>query len=336
MPSLQKAWYQKQRWVYLLAPLSALFWLISSLRRLAFAYGLKSVSHSRLPVIVVGNIGIGGNGKTPLSLSLIDYLQSIGHVTAVLSRGYGGSQTEFPYLVSQQCRAELVGDEPALIAKRNHGIVVIDPKRSRGAKFIETQTAATVIICDDGLQHYALARDIELCVLDKRGLGNGYLLPMGPLREGAWRLKTVDACVLNANTQEQSLRAHLGNIQTPMFNMQLQASVWVNLRTKEKRTISQFNVKAESTIAMAGIGDPNRFFDTLETMGIHTKEKKPYPDHYQFEKSDIVDNYTLLMTEKDAVKCYDFAHEDCWYLQVDATLPQQFFEFIHNKLKDFH
>lgn len=332
MRALQNAWYSHKRWIWLLAPFAALFWLLSSLRRFAFAHGLKTVSHAELPIIVVGNIGIGGNGKTPLSLALIDYLKSIGHTPAVLSRGYGGAQKTFPYLVSKACEASLVGDEPALLAKRDNNIVVIDPIRSRGAQYIQEHTLATIIICDDGLQHYALARTIELCVLDKRGLGNGYLLPMGPLREGAWRLQSVDACVLNDNNNATALRKRLANVSSPMFNMQLVPSMWVNLRSGQKCALADFSVNSNSCVAIAGIGDPQRFFTTLDELGIQTKENKPFPDHHHFSRADIVQNYTVLMTEKDAVKCYDFAHDDCWYLQVDANLPKPFYDFIRQKL----
>lgn len=330
--SLQNAWYSKQKWVWILAPFTFLFWCISSLRRAAFKLGLKRIKHSRLPVIIVGNISVGGNGKTPVTLALVEYLQSQGHIPAVLSRGYGGTQTTFPHLLTEHCEPIIVGDEPALMAKRLNCPIVIDPKRARGSEFIEQHTNATVIICDDGLQHYALARSIELCVLDKRGVGNGYLLPMGPLREGAWRLNSVDACILNANEDESALTSNLSLVSSPVFSMALKATKWVNVSTNEQMSINAFSLAGKNVAALAGIGDPKRFFSTLHNLGIVPNKEIALPDHHHFQASDIPSGYTVLMTEKDAIKCANIAHSDCWYLQVNAILPATFYAFLQTKL----
>lgn len=336
LKTLQQAWYSGTKWVWCLAPLSALFWVLSSFRRLLFSLGFWSSREAKIPVVVVGNIGIGGNGKTPLVLALVQNLVEKGYSPAVLSRGYGGKQTQFPYIVNKNDAAQLVGDEPALIVKRNNTLLVIDPVRARGVEFIENNTNANVIICDDGLQHYAMKRDIELCVLDKRGVGNGYLLPMGPLREGVWRLNTVDAVINNIgfDTPKRILGVDPKKIVND-FEMSLHAMRWVNVKSTETKTAAEFKRELEQktkegaqVCALAGIGDPKRFFDTLTKMAIKTDKQTAFADHYQFAEHDLPSQAMLLMTEKDAVKCIEFAHENCWYLEINALLPDAFFELI--------
>ena len=333
---LQQAWYSETKWVWCLAPLSILFWALSSLRRLLFSLGFLSSSGANIPVVVVGNIGIGGNGKTPLVLALVQRLVEKGYSPAVLSRGYGGSQTQFPYIVNIDDPAQLVGDEPALIAKRENILLVIDPVRARGVEFIQNNTNANVIICDDGLQHYAMKRDLELCVLDKRGVGNGYLLPMGPLREGVWRLKTVDAVVKNIGFDAAQDNAIVSSKETlKYFEMCLCAMRWVNVKSNKSKSLDEFKLELEQkqkeglhVNALAGIGDPKRFFDTLTTMAINTDTQTAFADHYPFSANDLPTQNMVLMTEKDAVKCTRFAHENCWYLEINAILPDAFFELI--------
>jgi tetraacyldisaccharide 4'-kinase len=297
-----------------------------------------------IPVVVVGNIGIGGNGKTPLVLALLNALRLRGYTPAVLSRGYGGNQSGFPYKVNVNDAAELVGDEPALIIRREQCILVIDPIRARGVKFIAQNTQADVVICDDGLQHYAMKRDVEICVLDKRGVGNGYLLPMGPLREGKWRLAQVDAIVHNIGFVEHH-ESKMPNSGPTLnnFEMGLRPACWVNINSKEERSLDDFLLSlAQSNrkimiTALAGIGDPKRFFDTLESMKINVDRAIGFADHHQFAKSDIPQAGWVLMTEKDAVKCVAFAHTDTWYLRIDAKLSDAFYALIedgiHTKAK---
>lgn len=341
---LQEAWYNNHHWVWLLAPITLLFYLISACRRLFFRLGILASSKANVAVIVVGNIGIGGNGKTPLVIALVKQLRRRGYSPAVLSRGYGGQQSEFPYLVGNNDTASLVGDEPALIFQREDVTTVIDPRRARGVQYIEQNTSANVIICDDGLQHYAMARDLELCVLDKRGIGNGFLLPMGPLREGKWRLATVNAIIQNIGFDPQKLNAK-DSVSTleanaslpPFYNMRLEPSSWVNVNTKQTLDLSEFkSVLANNELpltAIAGIGDPKRFFDTLSAMGIQTHENIAKPDHHAFNKHDIPRSEIVLMTEKDAIKCRHFAHENTWYLRIDADIDDEFFTLIENTVK---
>lgn len=338
---LQKAWYSNNKWVWCLAPLSFMFWLLSACRRVLYIIGILPTKSADIPVIVVGNIGIGGNGKTPLVLALVEYLSAQGYAPAVLSRGYGGQQSQFPYQVKNADSAMLVGDEPALIAKRKNTTVVIDPVRARGVQFITCNTKANVVICDDGLQHYAMDRDIELCVLDKRGIGNGYLLPMGPLREGVWRLDSVNAVINNFGFSDVNETKTLNANNKPSnYAMTLQAISWVNIKSNESVSLLDFEVLLEQAKqdgaqidALAGIGDPKRFFGTLDEMKISTKRQIAFADHHPFVENDIPARSIVLMTEKDAVKCVTFAHENCWYLKINAHLTKPFFTYIEKGIE---
>ncbi|MFT6269870.1 MAG: tetraacyldisaccharide 4'-kinase [Alphaproteobacteria bacterium] len=337
---LQHAWYTDKKWVWCLFPFTVLFCLLSSARRFFFRVGVLPSKGAAIPVVVVGNIGIGGNGKTPLVLALLKALRLRGYTPAVLSRGYGGNQSNFPYLVSDEDTAKLVGDEPALITKREQCILVIDPIRARGVDFIEQNTGADVVICDDGLQHYAMKRDIEICVLDKRGLGNEYLLPMGPLREGKWRLQKVDATVHNIGfTEHNESNNPESDSDLNSFKMALQPACWVNVHTQEEKSLGDFtsdivsqNGKVSIT-ALAGIGDPKRFFDTLDSMKIKLDKAIGFPDHHQFIEDDIPKTGWVLMTEKDAVKCLGISHINTWYLRIDAVLCNKFYTLIEDGIE---
>jgi tetraacyldisaccharide 4'-kinase len=197
-----KIWYQTlwYHWpiLLLLSPLAGFFWLLSALRRKLFLLGIKSSEKLPVTIIVVGNISVGGNGKTPLVIELAQWLRQQGYHPGVLSRGYGGKSKHYPLSVNTSSDAAVVGDEPVLMRQHLACPMVVDPQRSRGAKMLHQQFKCDVIICDDGLQHYALQRDIEIVVMDgKRRCGNGFLLPVGPLREGQWRLKSVDFVIVN-------------------------------------------------------------------------------------------------------------------------------------------
>lgn len=339
--TLQKWWYNNNLLVWVLLPFTIIFWILSVLRRYAFKIGLKAQYKSKIPVIIVGNISVGGNGKTPVVIGLVEYFKDQGFTPAVLSRGYGGTQDTFPHVVTKNCLPSLVGDEPALIKNRLACEVIIDPKRDRACQYVETHTTANIIICDDGLQHYALGRDVELCVLDKRGVGNGFLLPMGPLRESAKRLNMVDILLLNTNDAQFQFMQNslLENLKSPAYQMSLKATHWVNLLSGEVIEMSNFanhtaaNIST-NVLAIAGIGDPNRFFDTLDELNMAYTEAKAYPDHYDYSQSDIPDDSIVLMTEKDAIKCKHFAHKECWFLKVEANIDNAFYANIHQKIKN--
>lgn len=322
-----KKWYAGHPLVWLLSPLSIVFWAVSSVRRLAYHYGLKNVYRSKANVIVVGNISVGGNGKTPVVLALAQYYKTKGIRVGILSRGYGGKSASYPRVVSETDDPSEVGDEPSLLASRSGVPVVIDPKRKRGADYLSHALNCELIICDDGLQHYALHRDVEVVVMDERLTGSGWLLPMGPLREGHWRLSTVDAIVHNrADAVLPTIDA--GN--TGQYCMTLAAGDIASIGC-DQRTLSLEEIKQKPVTAMAGIGSPERFFTQLTSMGVTLKNTLPFPDHYQFVKDDIPSG-RVIMTEKDAVKVNKFAHDDCWYLPVSARISADFFDKLNDTL----
>ncbi|XOV77582.1 MAG: tetraacyldisaccharide 4'-kinase [Aestuariibacter sp.] len=298
----------------------ALFALLSWLRRLAYRNGIYASHKMSVPVIVVGNISVGGNGKTPLVVYLCDLLRQQGYYPGVLSRGYGGKSRQYPLAVGAHTHSDEVGDEPLLIKKRVNCPVVVDPKRPRGAQSLIEDHHCNIIICDDGLQHYALQRDIEIIVMDgQRRLGNGQLLPVGPLREGPWRLKQADFVVING-----------GETQNGEYRMSLESGRLVNVKfPTQSRSISDINTAV--TIA-AGIGHPERFFSVLRGKGVKIKQTLSFPDHYQYKTGDLPED-TVLMTEKDAVKCQAFASDNWWFLPVSANLTAQFKTKLLEKLK---
>lgn len=323
MRLIERVWFEDSKSLqiikYALWPLMLLFWLLSATRRLAFKMGLKT-SH-KLPaiVIVVGNISVGGNGKTPLVIRLAQWLKQYGYRPGVISRGYGGQGENYPLVVEVGSDPKLVGDEPVLMRQHLGCPLIVDPNRPRGAKQLIDQFKCDVIICDDGLQHYALQRDIEIAVMDgQRRLGNGWLLPMGPLRERKWRLKAVDFVVVNGGIADK------GEIL-----MSLESGQLVNVKYPNKsKSISDLH---RPVTAAAAIGNPSRFFNLLKTKQVRLKNCLTFPDHHQFKATDLPLE-TVLMTEKDAVKCREFAHEDWWYLPVSAKLTEDFKSLLLNRI----
>jgi len=333
MRLIEKVWFfqHSAKWILvpLLLPLTAIFWLLSAARRLCFQLGLFNSYAIDVPIIVVGNIGIGGNGKTPIVLYLVEQCLAQGVKVGVISRGYGGEAPHYPYLLNENSTAKEAGDEPFLIYQRHNIPVIVGSDRVASAKLLVEQ-GCELIITDDGLQHYRLKRDLELIVIDsKRQFGNGLLLPAGPLRESLWRLKTVDALIFNGemNTEIKSLK--IENILK--INMILAASKVVNLKTDQCLTITDFqqtylSENNQYINAMAGIGDPSRFFKTLTDIGFSLHKTVGFVDHQEYNENqftDFSDEIPLLMTEKDAVKCKNLAKENYWYLPVDAQIQQQ-------------
>lgn len=329
---LYRCWFEQHPARWLLLPFSLLFYLISFIRKALYQIGIKRSHHPSVPVIIVGNISIGGNGKTPVVLKLAKTLAENKCNPGILSRGYGGQCKHFPHRVSVVDSALQVGDEPKLMQLRGYCPVVIDPIRARGAHFLVEQ-GCDVIICDDGLQHYAMARDIEWVVMDKRNIGNGWLLPMGPLRELPNRLASVDAIIQNGLTDFHLAKPHAHLV----YELALIPLRWVNVVDHNvTRGLAEFDaavsvnsVTGESKkniathiSALAGIGAPERFFDTLRSLGIAVQNEHAFADHHVFQREDIPQGL-VLMTEKDAVKCVDIAHKNCWYLEVDARIPDK-------------
>lgn len=323
--TLHDKWYFGHGFVWVFAPLALLFYFVSAIRRLLFKIGIKKAFKAKVPVIVVGNISVGGNGKTPVVLALATYYQARGLKVGILSRGYGANSPVYPRLVKGDDDASEVGDEPRLLAIRSQCDVVIDPIRARGAAYLTNELECELIICDDGLQHYALHRNVEIVVMDDRKVGSGYLLPMGPLREGQWRLGTVDALVHNSRSMPT-----FDSAVSPQFLMTLVPGDFTSVSNRMKTTTVE-EIRKLPCSAIAGIGSPQRFFSQLREMGIDLTVTHPLADHHAISSSDIPDG-RVLMTEKDAVKAAPFAHNECWFLPVSAHLAPDFFNLINVKL----
>lgn len=332
MKFLTDKWYRGHWSLWLLSPLALLFGFISWFRRLLFSLNVKAQYRPEAKVIVVGNISVGGNGKTPIVLSVVDYFASRGYQVGVLSRGYGSKAPNYPHVVSSGDDPSVSGDEPLLLKRRLNVPVVIDPVRRRGARLLEGEFGCDLIVCDDGMQHYALARDVEIVVMDDRRWGNGYLLPMGPLREGKWRLNTVDAVLFNSERDTESVTQH--NVTSPVFKMNLLPRHWVNVTSPDKTMDTQQLLTVTQPVsAIAGIGNPSRFFDQLKRDGITLASQTAFVDHHHYTPDDVPKGI-VLMTEKDAVKIQKFAHENCWFLPVDAKVSDAFYALLENRIND--
>jgi tetraacyldisaccharide 4'-kinase len=281
--------------------------------------GVFSSTRVNAPVIVVGNISVGGNGKTPLVVFLCHWLKQNGFRPGVISRGYGGTGVSYPKTVDTDSKPEHVGDEAVMMKQHIGCPLVVDPKRARGAAFLIEQHQCDVVLCDDGLQHYALHRDIEIVVIDgQRRFGNGFLLPAGPLRESQKRLSSVDFKVTNG-----------GKAKVDEYLMSLEPGQLVNVKySQQTKPVAGLN---RSVVAAAAIGNPKRFFDLLTTKNVKIKDTLIFNDHHLFAESDLPKE-TVIMTEKDAVKCRDFAHDDWWYLPVSAKLTEHFKKALLTKL----
>jgi tetraacyldisaccharide 4'-kinase len=277
---------------------------------------------------VVGNITVGGTGKTPLVIALCDWLKTQGYRPGVISRGYRG-QINQVHVVSNEDGPFLVGDEPLLVFKKAQVPVAIGKNRYQaGVELLKKHPEINILLSDDGLQHYALQRDLEILVVDgQRGLGNNYLLPAGPLREPQSRISTVDAVVVNGSNER-----YLSQIQ-PQFNMTLHPEVWINIKNPHiHQPINAFS--GERCIAMCAIGNPQRFLNTLASLGIVPLETRIFEDHYHYQENDFKEwlNEKILMTEKDGIKCHLFAPEDAWMLKISAQLNEQFYQWLAMKL----
>lgn len=320
---LHKAWYQGHPLLHLLRPFAGLFACLVALRRFCYHQRLKSVTHFPVPVIVVGNITFGGTGKTPLVVWLADFLLKAGYQPGLVSRGYGGRSAEYPLVVTPQSDPSMVGDEAVLLAGRTKCPMVVAPCRVTAVTKLLRDYACDIVISDDGLQHYALGRAIEIAVIDgERRLGNGWCLPAGPLRESQGRLQKVDWVVTN------------GRPAWGEYGMQLVPSVLRHVADPEK-TLPLSEIIDKTIHAVAGIGHPQRFFQTLRELGLNIIEH-PFPDHYRFKRDDILygDDALVIMTEKDAVKCRAWATPQHWYLPVEAVLEPKFTEVLLEKLRE--
>lgn len=311
----------------LLLPFSLLYGAITAVIRWSYRTGLRRSWRAPVPVVVVGNLTAGGNGKTPVVIWLTEHLQQRGLRVGVVSRGYGGKAAHYPLLLDAQTSTAEAGDEPVLIHQRTGVPVAVAPRRADAVKALLAAAPVDVIVTDDGLQHYALQRDIEVVVVDgMRRFGNGWWLPAGPMRERASRLNSVDAVIVNGGV------ANRGEIA-----MQLQPGQAVNVLSGERRPVTELH----QVVAMAGIGHPPRFFATLRALGITPVSEIAYADHHAYTAQElaatIAPGQALLMTEKDAVKCRAFAAENWWYLPVTAQLDggqsQQLLDTIAERVR---
>lgn len=319
---IKRIWYQKTFLSRCLFPLSILYQFIILVRRFLYQHKIFSVTRVIPPVIVVGNITVGGTGKTPLVIALVAALKKQGFHPGVISRGYGGKSKQWPVVVDSVSDPIRVGDEAVLIAKSTAVPVVVGPKRVDDVKKLLSVSACDVIVSDDGLQHYALHRDIEIAVIDSsRQCGNGYCLPAGPLREPASRLKTVDFIISNGKKNHGE------------FEMQFVIDSIVNLQD-ENKTINLSALSNQKIIAVAGIGNPDRFFQSLRLLGISFSEKI-FPDHHAFQKSDFdfLNNQIIVMTEKDAVKCRHFCDSRFYVARGHAVVDDLFFQQLFQRLQ---
>jgi len=317
-------WQSKQGAAKFLRPFSWLYCSIVVCRRWGYLLKIKKTEKITAPVIVVGNLTVGGTGKTPLVIWLTNYLKEHGYQAGVISRGYGGKARHWPQQVRPDGDPVAVGDEAILISKRTACPMAVGPERLvSGRELLHYHPACNVIISDDGLQHYALYRDIEVAVIDgKLRFGNGYCLPAGPLRERITRLKKVDFIVTNgeAGKDEYGMRYNI----TDACNMQ---------DSSQSQAVEQF--KGQQVHAVAGIGNPDRFFNQLTGMGIDVIAH-PFPDHYFYKETDLDfgDDKPVLMTEKDAVKCKRFAKQHHWFVPVTVEVQETFGKAILEKLKE--
>ncbi|QTF08103.1 tetraacyldisaccharide 4'-kinase [Brenneria izadpanahii] len=310
---IERIWSGRSPLYLLLIPLSALYGLIAFLIRQSYRRGWRKSWRAPVPVIVVGNLTAGGNGKTPVVIWLVEQLQRKGLRVGVVSRGYGGKAEHYPLLVDDSVTTAQAGDEPVLIYQRTGAPVAVAPQRRLAVEALLARYPLDMVITDDGLQHYALARDIELVVVDGiRRFGNGWWLPAGPMRERESRLRSVDAVIVNGGA------AGAGEIA-----MRLTSGMAVNLLSGEKRPVKQL----QNVVAMAGIGYPQRFFTTLREAGVNISREVAFADHQSYQPEQLKpltddERQPLLMTEKDAVKCRAFASRNWWYLPVDAVLAE--------------
>lgn len=310
-------WYTPKPWGKLLWPAAKIFEMIVNIRRYLYKKGIFKTFKAAVPVIIVGNVTVGGTGKTPLVIALSEILHKQGIRVGIVLRGYK-SKACGVIVVKPNMNATLVGDEAVLLAKRSNCPVVVAKKRVQGVKKLCKQFAVDVILCDDGLQHYALSRDIEIAVLNgDRKFGNGHCLPQGPLRELPSRLDNIDMVITNGK------------------DMRLQIDNVYSLLNKKSISIADFNGK--TVHAIAGIGTPQNFFTLLEEHGIKVITHA-FPDHHVFKMSDVIfrDNIPVLMTEKDAVKCSAFASEKYWVVSVatvlDTAVKDKFMHLVQGVL----
>lgn len=320
---LEHTWYRFHFFTLFLLPFSWLFCLVVVLRRWIYNFLFRKTPFN-IPIIVVGNINVGGSGKTPLVIWLAHFLKHHGYNVGIITRGYGGKTKQFPQTVRPSIHKPAdVGDEPLLLAKRTNCPVAIDPKRVRGVKHLIEHHDCNLIISDDGLQHYALKRDIEIAVIDgERRFGNGFCLPAGPLRELPSRLKSVDFVIVKGKSHKKEISMHYS--VRSLHNI-----------ADETKTQPLGYFLGSSIHAVAGIGNPRPFFNILLDNQCKIRPHI-FPDHHPFKAQDFdfEEDLPIIMTEKDAIKCRKFAKSNYWYLPIEVRLPSSFGKRVLAKLQE--
>lgn len=322
MLRLQNHWYRVSRLHLILYPVSLVFRALVALRRELYLSSFLPSHQLLLPVIVIGNISVGGTGKTPFTLALAQQLIERGWHPLIISRGYGRSVSSPQAAISTSSAAQ-VGDEPLLMARRDICPVWVGADRVATAHAaLKACPQCNIVLCDDGLQHYRLQRDVEIAVIDgMRRFGNGYMLPAGPLREPVSRLQTVDAIVVNG-----------GEAAANEYAMSLGGEIFYNLLDPQQ-TATAADFKRPNIHAAAGIGNPQRYFQHLESLGI-AFTAHAFPDHHAYRAVDLsfAECNAILLTEKDAVKCGGFADARYWVLRVDARIDPALTDHLLRKI----
>lgn len=311
---IARAWYEGRAWLLLLAPLAALYAVVTLLRRALYRAGVLRVQRFPVPVVVIGNIAVGGTGKTPLTEALIRALRARGLRPGIVSRGYGGHAVTYPLRLDAHTSTTEAGDEPVMLHRRTGAPVVVDPVRVRAVRALLQGGDCDVVLCDDGLQHYALARDLEIAVIDgRRRVGNGWRLPAGPLREPVSRLRAVDHIVVNGAAGDWP-----GAVP-----MRLLPEPWLPVDGEGGTPPAP----GSRIHAVAGIGNPERFFEALRAQG-YDVTGHAFPDHHDYVAADLDfgDDLPVVMTEKDAVKCHALPLRRAWFVPVRAELPAAFLD----------
>lgn len=323
MAFVTSLWQSRNLVSVLLLPLSLVFATLAFLRRSAYRLGIRKIHRFDVPLVVVGNITVGGTGKTPLVVWLVRFLRDQGLRPGIVSRGYRGTARHWPQQVRPDSDPTVVGDEAVLLAAQAACPVCVGPDRAEAVRALCRHTDINIAISDDGLQHYAMDRDLEIAVIDgDRRFGNGFMLPAGPLRESRGRLDQVDMVVVNGSGGDGEYSMKLD--QPTVYRLKGEA---------DGRSLAHFGRAAVH--AVAGIGNPERFFSLLERHGVDI-QRHAFPDHHAYRAEDLsfADSMPVLMTDKDAVKCRRLPCSDCWVVRVEAQPDAQFVHELKLVLKD--
>lgn len=300
------------------------------LRKKAYQHGIFKSFGSKIPVIVVGNLTIGGTGKTPLIIFLAEHLRKKGYHPGIVSRGYGGKSAVYPLLVTKEITPKQAGDEAVLLAERTKCPVVVAPKRAEAVNFLEAQSNCDIILSDDGLQHLAMRRDMEIIVIDgERNFGNGFCLPAGPLRESTKRCKTVDFLIKNSGNKNTTHSC----VPYFAYEMNILPETFVHICRDQSFPLNFF--EKQSVHVVTGIGNPNRFLTTLAFLKLNY-DTRLFPDHHEFTEKNIqfTQKAPIVMTEKDAVKCrYLVSSHDMYYLKITTNIEPTFIAAFFEKLE---